>query len=33
LTGDARRETLGSSMDAGAVGFVVKPVSREALNV
>ena len=31
MTGDARRETLVSSMEAGAAGFVVKPVRREAL--
>ncbi|MEP7297183.1 MAG: response regulator [Burkholderiales bacterium] len=32
MTGDARRETVASSMEAGAAGFVVKPVSRAALN-
>lgn len=32
MTGDARRETVASSMAAGAAGFVVKPVSRAALN-
>ncbi|MDO9355128.1 MAG: response regulator, partial [Solirubrobacteraceae bacterium] len=31
MTGDARRETLVSSMEAGAVGFVVKPVKGQAL--
>jgi len=31
LTGEARRETLVSSMEAGAVAFVVKPFTREAL--
>jgi CheY-like chemotaxis protein len=32
MTGDSRRETLVSSMEAGAVAFVVKPVSRSALD-
>ncbi|MEO7010155.1 MAG: response regulator, partial [Caldimonas sp.] len=31
MTGDARRETLVGSMEAGAAGFVVKPVTRETL--
>jgi CheY-like chemotaxis protein len=31
MTGDARRETLLSSMEAGAAAFVVKPVTRAAL--
>lgn len=31
LTGDARRETLDKSLSAGAVGFIVKPFTREAL--
>ncbi|HEY4066854.1 MAG TPA: response regulator [Burkholderiaceae bacterium] len=31
MTGDARRETLMSSMQAGAIAFVVKPLSRSAL--
>ncbi|MCE9660780.1 MAG: response regulator [Burkholderiales bacterium] len=31
LTGDSRRETLLGSMEAGAAGFVVKPVSRATL--
>jgi CheY-like chemotaxis protein len=31
LTGDARRETLLGSMEAGAAGFVVKPVTRATL--
>jgi CheY-like chemotaxis protein len=31
LTGEARRETLMSSMEAGAVAFIVKPFTREAL--
>ncbi len=31
LTGDARRETLVSSLEAGAAGFIVKPFTREAL--
>jgi CheY-like chemotaxis protein len=31
LTGEARRDTLESSMQAGAVGFLVKPFSREGL--
>jgi CheY-like chemotaxis protein len=31
MTGDARRETLVTSMEAGAADFVVKPVSRAAL--
>ena len=31
LTGEARRETLESSMNAGAVGFIVKPFVRDAL--
>jgi CheY-like chemotaxis protein len=33
MTGDARRETLLSSMEAGAAGFVVKPFTRESLQV
>lgn len=33
MTGDARRETLVSSMEAGAAGFVVKPFTRESLQV
>jgi CheY-like chemotaxis protein len=32
MTGDARRETLLGSMQAGAAAFVVKPVSRVALD-
>jgi CheY-like chemotaxis protein len=31
MTGDARKETLASSMAAGAVAFVVKPFTRELL--
>lgn len=31
MTGDARRETVYVSMDAGAAEFVVKPFSRESL--
>ncbi len=31
MTGDARRETLLSSMEAGAAAFVVKPFTRESL--
>ena len=31
LTGEARRDTLESSMQAGAIGFIVKPFSRDAL--
>ena len=31
LTGEARRETLESSMNAGAAGFIVKPFTRDAL--
>ena len=31
MTGDARRETLVSSLAAGAAAFVVKPITREAL--
>ena len=31
MTGDSRRETLVDSMEAGAVGFVVKPVTRATL--
>lgn len=31
LTGDARRETLVSSIEAGAAGFIVKPFTRDAL--
>lgn len=31
LTGEASRGTLDSSMNAGAVGFIVKPFTREAL--
>jgi len=31
LTGEARRDTLESSLQAGAVGFIVKPFSRDAL--
>jgi CheY-like chemotaxis protein len=31
LTGDATRETLASSMSAGASDFIVKPFTREAL--
>jgi CheY-like chemotaxis protein len=31
LTGDARRETLDSSMSAGAAGFIVKPFTRDSL--
>jgi len=31
MTGDARRETLVGSMEAGAAGFVVKPVTRATL--
>jgi CheY-like chemotaxis protein len=31
MTGDARKETLVSSIAAGAVGFVVKPFTRESL--
>jgi CheY-like chemotaxis protein len=32
MTGDARRATLVSSMEAGAIAFVVKPFTRESLN-
>jgi CheY-like chemotaxis protein len=31
LTGDARRETLLASVEAGAAGFAIKPVSRVTL--
>ncbi|MGZ5184072.1 MAG: response regulator [Caldimonas sp.] len=31
LTGDSRRETIARSMAAGAVGFIVKPFTREGL--
>lgn len=31
MTGDARRDTLVSSMEAGATAFVVKPFTRESL--
>jgi CheY-like chemotaxis protein len=31
LTGSARRETLEGSVNAGAVGFIVKPFTRQAL--
>jgi CheY-like chemotaxis protein len=31
MTGDARRETLLRSIEAGAAGFVVKPVTRAGL--
>jgi CheY-like chemotaxis protein len=31
MTGDARRETLQSSMNAGAADFVVKPFSSDSL--
>ena len=31
MTGDARRETLVGSMEAGATDFVVKPVARATL--
>jgi CheY-like chemotaxis protein len=31
MTGDSRRETLVGSMEAGAAGFVVKPVTRATL--
>ena len=31
MTGDARRETLISSMEGGAAAFVVKPFTRESL--
>jgi CheY-like chemotaxis protein len=31
MTGDARKETLVSSIAAGAIGFVVKPFTRESL--
>jgi two-component system OmpR family response regulator len=31
LTGDATRETIERSMNAGAVGFLVKPFDRNAL--
>jgi CheY-like chemotaxis protein len=31
LTGDARRETLESSVSAGASGFIVKPFTRDVL--
>jgi len=31
MTGDARRETLESSMSAGAAGFIVKPFSSNSL--
>jgi CheY-like chemotaxis protein len=31
LTGDARRETLASSVNAGASGFIVKPFTRDVL--
>ena len=31
MTGDSRRDTLVGSMDAGAAGFVVKPVTRATL--
>ena len=32
MTGDSRRETLLESLEAGAAGFVVKPVTAAALN-
>ncbi len=32
FSGDARRETLLKSIEAGAADFIVKPVTREALN-
>ena len=32
MTGDARRETLVSSIEGGAAAFVVKPFTRESLN-
>lgn len=32
FTGDGRRETLLSSIDAGATDFIVKPFTRDALN-
>jgi CheY-like chemotaxis protein len=31
MTGDSRRETLLSSMRAGAVDFIAKPFTREVL--
>jgi CheY-like chemotaxis protein len=31
LTGDARRDTLASSIEAGAAGFIVKPFTRDVL--
>lgn len=31
LSGEARRETLESSMSAGAAGFIVKPYTRDSL--
>ena len=31
LSGEARRETLESSMNAGAAGFIVKPYTRDSL--
>jgi AmiR/NasT family two-component response regulator len=31
LTGDAMRETLAKTVDAGAEGFIVKPFTRESL--
>jgi PleD family two-component response regulator len=31
LTGDATRDTLKNSMEAGAAGFIVKPFTRDAL--
>jgi CheY-like chemotaxis protein len=33
MTGDARREKLVSSIEAGAADFIVKPFTRESLNV
>jgi len=32
LTGDSRRETLLSSLEAGAAALVVRPFTRESLN-
>ena len=31
MTGDATKQTLVSSLEAGASGFVIKPFTRESL--